>query len=151
MSSFRVYFKSRLGWDGTVDINDVADEFFPAFYGPASEELREYFNQLNEHYEYIYQAKDEYHFGCYENTNSTDYYPYLSIKSYEALLEKAFDDIDNSKYSEKDKAIYRERVNREFLLLKYDEYMLYGESVDETEKAKLQDYAKQIKEIYGVG
>jgi hypothetical protein len=151
MSSFRVYLKSRLGWDGASDFNKVADEFFPAYYGPASEELREYFNELNEHYEYIYQAKDKYHFGCYENTNAVDYYPYSSIKSYESLLEKAFYDIDNSKYSEKDKEIYRERVNREFLLLKYNEFTLYGESVDVDEKAKLQDYAKQIKEIYGVG
>ena len=45
MSSFRVYLKSRLGWDGASDFNKVADEFFPAYYGPASEELREYFER----------------------------------------------------------------------------------------------------------
>ena len=150
MSSFRVYYKSRIGWNTKLSFEQIRDEFFPAYYGPAGESLKTYFNQLLDHFEHIYKVSGKDHFGCYDSIGSPDFYPHASLKAYENLLNQAFIDIEQSNCTQKDKEIYKERVQREFLLIKVNEYRLFGDSIEKSEKEQLNYYVQQAKDLYGI-
>ncbi len=149
-SSMRVYIRSRLAWDGDYDFNALVNEFTDAYYGLAAELMRDYFYSVMEQFQSIYIKTDEYHQGIYYGSNTKSNWPHQTILNFATILENAMHVIERSALSEKDKAIYYERIEREWHILKLDEYNLYKDSVDGDYLAELEEIVEEGRNRYTI-
>ena len=72
------------------------------------------------------------------------------MKSFESILTTALSRIEHSDYTEEQKDAYYERVYREFIVHKYNEWELYKNDVEYSEKLELDKYAEIAKKVYGM-
>lgn len=150
LSALKVYYKSRLAWNCNADVYEIIDEFLNAYYGPAAKEMREYFDALNNQYSVVFKGSDAFHFDCHVNHALQACWPYSTMKSFESILTTALSRIEHSDYTEEQKDAYYERVYREFIVHKYNEWELYKNDVEYSEKLELDKYAEIAKKVYGM-
>ena len=84
MDHLRVYVTMKLLDDWTLDVNQLTDEYFRLFYGPAETPMKQYWTKLDE----IYRRK-----GPGKNTSKTDWTvvcPQEEIDALAAIIDSAF-------------------------------------------------------------
>ena len=150
MSALKVYYKSRLAWDCNEDVYEIIDEFLNAYYGPAAKEMREYFDALSNQYSVVFEGAGKNHFDCHVNHAKQACWPYSTMKSFESILTTALSRIMHSNYTKEQKDAYYERVYREFIMHKYNEWELYKNDVEYSERLELDKYAEIAKTLYGM-
>lgn len=150
MSPLKVYYKTRLGWDCNANVYEIIDEFLNAYYGPAAKEMREYFDALNNQYSVVFKGSGQNHFDCHVNHARQECWPYSTMKSFESILTTALSRIEQSDYSQEQKEAYHERVYREFIMHKFNEWELYKDDVEYSERIELEKYAEIAKKVYGM-
>lgn len=141
-STLRSYVYSRLAWNAHLKFTDICEEFFDAYYGPAADLLSEYFWRCTEQSQFIYKTSKKYHQDTYYAVGKEVYWSQSMLKGYASLLESAMIEVENSGYSDEQKAEYKERVYREYLLVRYNEYRLYGSYLSESERDELKEFVK---------
>lgn len=149
-SSMRVYIRSRLAWDENNNFYDMVEEFTNAYYGIVADDIREYFNAVMEHYQIIYQKSEELCQGCYFGFVLRDYWPRETMLNFATILENAMYKIETSDLPEKEKAILMERVEREWYIVKLDEYQMYKDYVDGETLGELKAIFEEGKRRYKI-
>ncbi len=150
MSALKLYYKSRLAWDCDADVYEIIDEFLNAYYGPAAKEMREYFDALSNQYSVVFEGSGQNHFDCHVNHAKQACWPYSTMKSFESILTTALSRIEQSGYTQEQKDAYHERVYREFIMHKFNEWELYKNDVEYSERLELEKYAQIAKTVYGM-
>ncbi len=143
-SSMTIYVRSRLAWDETNKIESMVKEFTDAYYGIAAESMREYFNAIMEHYQSVCVRNNDYHVSIYDMMVKNTTYPHQVYLNFATILENAMHLIERSALTAEEKAIYYERIEREWYIVKVQEYQMYKESVD-------QDYLAELERIFAEG
>ena len=147
MSSMRAYVRSRLAWNAAYDTQDLIDEFIEHYYGEGAESVKQYFSAVMENFERIYTlAETEEQDIYYSAIMSNDNWTRSLLLELESYLEKAFYTIDLG-YSE-NKEIYKERIFREYFLLKDNEYMKYSSYLNQEEYDRLEELVMYGREKY---
>lgn len=147
-SSMRVYIRSQMAWDGDYNFYELVDEFTDAYYGIVAEDMKEYFYTVLEHYQSIYARSNQLCQSCYFSFSNQKYWPRETMLNFITILENAMHKIERSDLNEKDKAIYMERVEREWYIAKLDEYLMYKNNVDGETLAELKDIFEEGKDRY---
>ena len=137
MSSMRAYVRSKLAWNSAYDTQDLIDEFIEHYYGDGAEGVKQYFDAVMENFERIYTlAETEDQDIYYSRIMSADYWTRPQMLQLASYLEKADYAVDLGSSNQKD--VYKERIFREYFLLKDNEYTTYSAylSSDELEELK---------------
>ena len=143
----RAYVRSRLAWNAAYDTQDLIDEFIEHYYGEGAESVKQYFSAVMENFERIYTlAETEEQDIYYSAIMSNDNWTRSLLLELESYLEKAFYTIDLG-YSE-NKEIYKERIFREYFLLKDNEYMKYSSYLNQEEYDRLEELVMYGREKY---
>lgn len=150
MSPLKLYYKSRLAWDCDIDVYEVIDEFLSVYYGPVAKDMREYLDSLTNQYSVVFKGSGQFHFDCHVNTKKQECYPYSTLKSFESILTTALNKITQSNYPQEQKDTFYERVYREFIAHKFNEWILYRDDVEYSERLELEKYAEIAKNVYGM-
>ena len=125
MSSMRAYVRSKLAWNSAYDTQDLIDEFIEHYYGDGAEGVKQYFDAVMENFERIYTlAETEDQDIYYSRIMSADYWTRPLLLQLESYLEKADYAVDLGSSGDKD--VYKERIFREYFLLKDNEYTMYS-------------------------
>lgn len=118
--ALRLYLRSKLWWDSSLDYNTLFDNFFINYYKSASEEMLDYFELIQAHYITLYQSVggSRAQVGCGNCFDSPQYYgmgnwSYEYLMKAKELLQKAYDAVENSEESESVKEKLRERIRVE--------------------------------------
>lgn len=146
MSSMRAYVRSRLAWNSAYDVQELIDDFIVRYYGDGADGVREYFYEVNENFERIYTLSDNECQGIYYGIYTDDFWTRPIIKQLESLLEKADYAIDTGNSAEKE--VYKERIFREYFLMKDTEYMKYSGYLNADELIGLEELVNYGREKY---
>lgn len=149
-SSLRVYVRSKLAWNANVNLTDVIEDFTDAYYGIVAKDVRAYFNAVMEHYEMIYQKSGETCQSCYFSISLREYWPREVLLNFATILENAMHKIEMSDLPEKEKAVLLERVEREWYIVKLDEYQIYKDYVDGETLDELKTIFEEGKNKYTI-
>lgn len=146
MSSMRAYVRSRLAWNASYDTQDLIDDFIEHYYGNGAEGVKQYFSVVMEAYERIYKITENEDQTIYYTLQRSDYWTRPLLLEFESYLEKAdyAVDLGNSVY----KDVYKERIFREYFLVKDDEYDLYSGYLNQTELAELEELVMYGRKKY---
>lgn len=147
MSSMRAYVRAKLAWNSSYNTRDLINEFITHYYGEGSEGVRKYFEAVMENFERIYLlAGTEDQNIYYKKITSSDYWTRPLLKELESYLEAADYKISAGSSAEKD--VYKERVFREYFLLKDNEYTKYSFYLNSEEYAALKELVMYGREKY---
>ena len=139
--------RSRLAWNSAYDTDDLINEFMEHYYGDGAEGVKQYFNSVMENFERIYVIDNTEDQNIYYSKISNDEsWTRPLLLSLESYLEKADYMIDLGNSSKKD--VYKERVFREYFLLKDAEYTKYSQYLSEEEQEELEELVEYGREKY---
>ena len=130
----RAYISDKLLWDVNADVNQLTDQFFDDYFGPASDTMRQFFDEFQTRIVYNHDVLGMSG-GVYADTIKEKYYPMQLLNTWIAYCEQAFEDIAPLKETDPDlyKAYYDhimlESLTPRYLLLKL--YVTSGESADQ--------------------
>lgn len=147
MSSMRAYVRSKLAWNSAYDTQDLIDEFIEHYYGDGAESVKQYFGAVMENFERIYTIDETEDQDIYYSkiTNNESWTRSL-LKDLESYLEKADYKVDTGSSNKKD--VYKERIFREYFLLKDTEYMKYSGYLNQEEYDELEKLVMYGREKY---
>ena len=136
MSCFRVYFRNQFAWNPHIDFRTLLTDFCEEYYGPAAGMVEEYFYDYMEQHNSIYKKQNAPCRVYSIDITATTYWPRGFWLGLQTTLKNGMHLIEQSKYSEEEKTIYKERVFREYFLAVYHEYKYYSGSLSAAERAE---------------
>ena len=146
MSSMRAYVRSRLAWNASYDTQDLINEFIEHYYGDGAEGVKQYFSTVMEAYERIYAITETEDQTIYYTLTRSEYWTRPLLLELESCLEKADYAVDLGYSAYKD--VYKERIFREYFLMKDDEYMMYSGYLNREEYDRLEELVMYGREKY---
>ena len=150
LNAMRFYVRRQMMWDNTQNVETLINEFIEEYYSVASPYVKEYFYALCQQTEAFYELTGNTCVKSFTEVGGAVNWPLQIWRNYATLLENAMYEIDNSKMTKEDKEIYRERVYREWVLVKVAEYSLYQTSLDDETLAELAEIVKYAQEVYNL-
>lgn len=120
-SNLKSYLNYKLAWDVEEDVAELTDKFFDAYFGPASDKMREVFNELRVLTNYQKENKE---LGGSRSLNlhivSEEYWPKDVLERWLDCFDEAEDMIDVLKEkNQKQYKLYRDHINGEKLSVLY--------------------------------
>ena len=147
MSSMRVYVRSKLAWNANYNTQDLINDFIEHYYGDGAEGVKQYFAAVMENFERIYTiAETEDQDIYYSRIMSADFWTRPLTLQLESYLEKADYAVDLGSSANKD--VYKERIFREYFLIKDNEYTMYSAYLNSEELAALEELVMYGREKY---
>ena len=147
MSSMRVYVRSKLAWNANYNTQDLINDFIERYYGDGAEGVKQYFAAVMENFERIYTiAETEDQDIYYSRIMSADFWTRPLTLQLESYLEKADYAVDLGSSANKD--VYKERIFREYFLIKDNEYTMYSAYLNSEELAALEELVMYGREKY---
>lgn len=147
MSSMRAYVRSRLAWNSAYNTQDLIDEFIEHYYGDGADGVKQYFAAVMENFERVYTLAETEEEGIYYNDiSSASNWTRPLLLQLQSYLEKADYDVDLGSSAEKD--VYKERIFREYFLLKDNEFTMYSAYLNSDELAALEGLVMYGREKY---
>ena len=147
MSSMRVYVRSKLAWNANYNTQDLINDFIEHYYGDGAEGVKQYFAAVMENFERIYTiAETEDQDIYYSRIMSADFWTRPLTLQLESYLEKADYAVDLGSSDNKD--VYKERIFREYFLIKDNEYTMYSAYLNSEELAALEELVMYGREKY---
>lgn len=151
MSDMRIYVRSRLGWNPNVDFEEVIDEFMQVYYGVGAKYFREYYDAVMDHFEYIYTVAGTECQGCFYDIAQQKFWPLGTLYNFQNILMSGISHVkDNPILSDAEKEVYTERLYKEWLIVKVNEYKLYSNYYSESQMLELLKYVNEANEKYGI-
>ena len=145
LQPLRSYVRSQLTWNPYQNTESLVAEFMENYYGYGGKYVEKYFNAVMEHFQNIYTMAGEACQGCFYDVSKTNYWPHSTLLEFCSLLENAMLEIDvQTTLDENQKEIYKERVFREYVLMKINEYNRYSGFLTPEELA-------EVKRIVDIG
>ncbi|MBQ7236444.1 MAG: DUF4838 domain-containing protein [Clostridia bacterium] len=125
----KVYVTSKLAWDVNIDIDATVDKFFTYYYGPASQVMRDWYNEWRVH---VQNLIDHQNFAMpssvFQVIMKREYYPSAILDRWLNKVDTAFSLIEDVKYTDYDlytryyDAICLERISLNYMLIElYEE------------------------------
>ena len=151
MSDMRLYVRSRLAWNPNVNLEDLMNDFMSVYYGVAEKYVKEYFNAVMEHFEYIYTVAETECQGTFYSIGNAKYWPLSTLHNFQNILMSGINEIkSNSLLSDVEKETYVDRIYKEYLLLKVNEYKMYSAYFSEEELLEMQKLIVEANERFSI-
>lgn len=150
LAPLKMYVRSKLGWNPMLNLEDVVNDFCAHYYGPAGKSVAEYLKLLTDQWQWIYKYRSSYCLLPLTGSQNPDYWPRQILDSFESCILTGMANIENSKYDESQKAIFRERLNKELFVIRYNQYVKYLGYYSQQEQESLIGYINEniVKEGY---
>lgn len=90
-NALKGYLDSKLGWDSTLNQQDLMDDYFRAMYGDAQYDMRNLFNLIRSHNAKLLTDYPEFSClrSCYNLVRDAKYYPLTTLESFISLVDQA--------------------------------------------------------------
>ena len=145
--SMRIYVKSKLAWDTTLNIDDLINRFMQYYYGDGSSEMRKFYDDLDEHFEWIGANQGKTCGTTYHSCITEDCWPRNTLLAFETTLQSAMNIIEQGNNVNKERQRYN--VYKEYIVMKIQEYSFYPSFYSEVDREQvvreLNDAIEQMK------
>lgn len=141
VSAFReysVYQQTRINWNVDLDLNELTKKYFDAVYGPASNVMLELYNMIRLRQELDYRENITDGVSFSYKLDKAEAFPYGEILTYKALLDRAFDILEEyKKQNVEEYEKWREAIMLETFFPRYFEIQHYGTNYTESQLLEL--------------
>ena len=148
-TALKYYVASRLMWDSTLDVNDVIAHYIQVSYGPAAEEMQEFYDVLRTRLSFL---RETYGFGSMvlSSTINAAHWPRPVILSYYEMFDKMYEEIEPLKYidAEEYEKVFR-KIKIEELFVDFVNLSCYLGYYSAEEKAQRIDEFEHWCTTYG--
>ena len=150
LDDLKMFVRSRLGWNPLLELEEVVEDFVTHYYGVAGEWIDKYYHATADHIEWIYDQKGTDCLYPLTTSTSAQYWPKNTLLEFEGYILNGMRAIDSSNYTDADKEVYKERLNRELFLVRYNEYVYYSSEFTKNDLKVLTDYVNEniVKDGY---
>jgi len=147
-AAMKVYCASNLMWNTDLNLNDLINKFMDVYFNKAKEEMREYFDYIHEHAEYLNKVVNRQmihvHFDDEPNKRAFDerFWPI-------GMLNKCIEIFDRALSKDLDEQT-RLRVMVESVPVKFTKLYLFRDRLSKDELIKLMDEVVELANVTGV-
>lgn len=123
------YLQSKLLWNVNLDQEALTDKFFKQYFKRAERPMRNYYDEINAWYEYLFANTDAQSYWSY-NMIRKEYFPEEKLEAWKQYFQSAYQLLEE----EKDETTYhklKDRIRVEELSLDYMRMEIYGETWSE--------------------
>lgn len=93
--AFKDYLRAKGQFDANVKYSDCLDNFFENYFLEAAPAMRQYFDKMVAHYDYLLETQGSYITGnIYENISQADFWPKKMLDHWMELLDQAYQSIE---------------------------------------------------------
>lgn len=138
LSQTRIYITSRLGWDCTLNVWDLVDDFMNHYYGPGAKAMKEYMDMIIEQYNLMYEIDRRDCQGTYYEIQREDAWQREKLLNMARTIKNGIFEVRKSNYTDQEKKVFEERLYREYLLCRILEYKLYINTLTAEELKELE-------------
>ncbi|MDR3263866.1 MAG: DUF4838 domain-containing protein [Clostridiales bacterium] len=146
---FKAYLQAKLAWDVNADVDELTDRFFDGYFGEASGEMREYFDDFRRHSDNLKATTD---YGgassCYQSMVVEKFYPLDVLLKWNDYIDSAIAALEPLRLTEPDRyALLYSHIANERLSVLYLIIEIYGTKAPAVISAeKLLEYKLTFKE-----
>ena len=133
--SMRLYVKSKLAWDTTLNTDDLVNRFMQYYYGDGAAEMRAFYDDMDEHFEWIATMQGKACGTTYHACITEGLWPRNTLLAFETTLQNAMNVIEQSNQENKEQQRYN--VYKEYIMMKILEYSYYPTYYSELERKQL--------------
>ena len=138
LSQARIYITARLGWEHTLNVWDLVDDFMNNYYGSGANAMKEYMDMIIEQYSLMYKIDKGDCQGTYYEIQREDAWQHEKLLNMSRIIKNGIFEVRKSKYTEQEKQVFEERLYREYLLCRVLEYKLYSDRLTADELKELE-------------
>lgn len=139
--AFRTYLIYKLCWNTQYDYDTLYNEFFHAYYREAAPYMQEYFEAIRANLNVI-ELRDN-NDGCLLYGSKTSHaaynWSYPLLLSYEKIVQKAYEALQNAGYSAEEYETMRLRVRADEMFITNYFVRFYNDYMSEEEYKKISD------------
>ncbi len=144
--NLKLYLDSKLTWDTSLDSGVLIDKYMDAMFGAASDTMRQLYEAMRIQAGVV---KGNYSsitiLGNETDIEKTEYWPYPVVKSWLALCEQAYKDIEKYKETDPDAYdMYKTHIDAEWVSPAYMTLLFYSDYLDSAELSELKSLFKTI-------
>ncbi|MDR3263285.1 MAG: DUF4838 domain-containing protein [Clostridiales bacterium] len=146
---FKAYLQAKLEWNVNADVDELTDRFFDGYFGEASGEMSEYFDDFLRHFADLKATTD---YGgarsIVQNTATEKYYPLDVLFKWNDYIDSAIAELEPLRLTEPDRyALLYGHIANERLSVLYLIIEIYGTKAPAVISAeKLLEYKLTFKE-----
>lgn len=120
-SRFKDYIDSKASFDVNVDFNELANNFFANYFGPAAAPMRQFFDGVQSYMEYLEAKYPAVIYGGYkEKIEQSFLWPKGVAESWLRLVDQAYASIEHLKVTDPEKyEVYRSHILLESIFPRY--------------------------------
>ena len=146
----KAWMGAKLSWDVNANYEELLDEYFTHYFYEASEPMREMFDQITYHMEYLARESDMAG-DIYYKINQHKYFSKPMLDNWLNLIDKAYSNI--SKYQNDDPVLYEKlhsRIAIEAMSIRYMIIDLYAGRFSPEKLKTMQNQFMQDCFKYGI-
>jgi hypothetical protein len=146
---YKAYLQAKLAWNVNADVDELTDRFFDGYFGEASGEMREYFDDFLRHLDTLKATTD---YGgarsFFQDTVAEKYYPLDVLSKWNDYIDSAIAALEPLRLTEPDRyALLYSHIANERLSVLYLIIEIYGTKAPAVISAeKLLEYKLTFKE-----
>lgn len=153
LSQARIYITAQLGWDSSLNMWELLDDFMDNYYGPGAQAMKDYLGMVVQQYCFIYATVGGDCQGTYYEIQDEEFWQHEKLLNMSRKIKNGIFEVRKSNYSEQEKQVFEERLYREYLLCRVLEYKLYADELTSKELAELEELVSIADQTlsYGTG
>ena len=115
------YLDSKLGFNVNADVEELTNNFFDNYFGPASKTMRAMYDAIDTYHEYLWETYPEIYTGwCYDTIPDVKLWSFGALNSFLNYTEKAYKDIEPLKVTDPELyEVFAYNIRRESIFPRY--------------------------------
>lgn len=121
-TSLKVYSDSMAAMDLSLNYQDMVNDFFQNYYGPAAAPMQQYFEELQSWMRHLAEAYPVEYTGKISNEllSGEQYWPREMLLRWQGLIDQAYEALETAQIDSGDYETYTSHVNMESIFLRFE-------------------------------
>ena len=121
-TSLKVYTDSLAAMDLSLNYQDMVNDFFQNYYGPAAQPMQQYFEELQSWMRHLAEAYPVEYTGRISNEllSGESYWPRELLLRWQGLIDQAYAELEAHKNDDPYYATYVNHINMESIFLRFE-------------------------------
>lgn len=121
-TSLKVYTDSMAAMDLSLNYQDMVNNFFQNYYGPAAAPMQQYFEELQSWMRHLAEANPVEYTGKISNEllSGDTYWPREMLLRWQDLIDQAYEALETAQINSGDYTTYQNHIKMESIFLRYE-------------------------------
>ena len=148
--ALRYYLHSKALWNSSYETEELVNRFMTYYYKDAASYMKEFYEIIRQQANITATVQQTECVGVYDKTMNASNWSRATYLRMLNVLENAFNAIERSSKTATEKAILQERVDKEYVIMRYQEVSDYKQYYSDEEYSKIMSEIEEKFAKYGI-